>query len=62
MKFNVDEIYEIAEQLERNGAKFYRQAARIAPNDKARELMNSLAAMEAWMAHVSGDITTVIAR
>ena len=46
MKFNVDEIFEIAEQLERNGAEFYRKAAQIAPNDHARDLLNSLAAME----------------
>jgi len=46
MNYNVDEIFEIAEQLERNGANFYREAAKIAPNDGARDLLLSLAAME----------------
>ena len=33
--FNADEIFEIAEQIERNGAKFYRNAAEsIADTDK----------------------------
>lgn len=43
--FNADEIYEMAEQIERNGAKFYRKAAEGADGD-ARELMLRLAAME----------------
>ena len=33
--FNADEIFEIAEQIERNGAKFYRTAAEsVADEDK----------------------------
>lgn len=43
--FDVDEIYEIAEQIERNGAKFYRKAAESARGD-SRELLLRLAAME----------------
>ena len=43
--FNADEIYEMAEQIERNGAKFYRKAAEPAAGD-ARELLGRLAAME----------------
>jgi rubrerythrin len=42
--FNADEIFEMAEQIERNGAKFYRFAA-----DKlaaARQVLLDLAAME----------------
>ena len=27
-EFNADEVFEIAEQIERNGAKFYRTAAK----------------------------------
>lgn len=44
--FNADEIFEIAEQIERNGARFYRRAAEFALGDKARELLGKLAEME----------------
>jgi len=44
--FNVDEVFEIAEQIERNGAKFYRTAAEnIADVDK-KQLLIELAEME----------------
>ncbi len=46
MKFNVDEIFEMAEHIERNGAKFYRQAAGIVANPQGKELLLGLAAME----------------
>jgi rubrerythrin len=46
MVFNADEILEIAEQIERNGAKFYRKAAEGTGDDKAKKLMLDLAAME----------------
>ena len=46
MKLNVDEIYEIAEQIERNGAIFYRQAADMTTEPEAKKLLQSLAAME----------------
>ena len=45
ISFNADEIFEIAEQIERNGAKFYRSAAGNAEGD-ARELFTRLAEME----------------
>jgi len=44
--FNADEIFEMAEQIERNGAKFYREAAGIAPGADAKDMLLSLAAME----------------
>jgi len=44
-KFNADEILEMAEQIERNGAKFYRKAAQSAQAD-AGKLLNQLADME----------------
>ena len=44
--FNADDIFELANQLERNGAKFYRTAAKAAKDDNARELLLRLAAME----------------
>lgn len=46
MKFNVDEIFEMAEHIERNGAKFYRQAAEIVESPTGKELLVGLAAME----------------
>ena len=39
MKFNVDEIYEMAEHIERNGAKFYRQAADIVATPQGKDLL-----------------------
>ena len=45
-RFNADEIFEMAEQIERNGAKFYRQMAENISDDPVRELFSDLAAME----------------
>ncbi|GAB4291312.1 MAG: ferritin family protein [Myxococcota bacterium] len=46
--FNADEIFEIAEQIERNGAKFYRRAAEVfkEKNADASKLLVDLAKME----------------
>jgi len=44
--FSADEIFTIAEQLERNGAAFYRQAANAVNDPNSRTLLNDLAAME----------------
>ena len=44
--FNPDEILEMAEQIERNGARFYRQAAQGAQDAGVRELLQKLATME----------------
>jgi rubrerythrin len=44
--FNADEIFEIAEQIERNGARFYRQAAGIAFMSDISPLLLDLALME----------------
>ena len=43
--FNADEIFEMAEQIERDGAKFYRKAAQSA-DDEGRDLLLRLADME----------------
>ena len=43
---NADEIFEMAEQFERNGAKFYRTAAAQSVGAQANELLQRLAAME----------------
>lgn len=44
--FNADEIFEMAENIERDGAKFYRKAAKSAPDEKTKQLLIDLAAME----------------
>ncbi|MHC4715532.1 MAG: hypothetical protein ACYS5V_01045 [Planctomycetota bacterium] len=43
--FNADEVFEMAEQIERNGAAFYRKAAAGAASSRAATL-EKLAAME----------------
>ncbi len=44
--FNADDIFEMAEQLERNGAAFYRNAAKADGSGQSRALLLKLAAME----------------
>jgi rubrerythrin len=44
--FNADEVFEIAEQIERNGVKFYRSAAQNIQDADKKKLLNDLAEME----------------
>ncbi len=44
--FNADEVFEMAEQMERNGAKFYRDAAEAATEQVNQEMLISLSKME----------------
>ncbi len=44
--FNADDIFQIAQQLERNGAAFYRQAAESVQDEEAKQFLLKLAAME----------------
>jgi rubrerythrin len=44
--FNADEIFEMAEQVERNGAQFYRDVAAQATDRPMKDLLLSLAATE----------------
>lgn len=46
IEFNADEVFEMAERLERNGARFYRIAAEQTPEQQHKDLLLSLAAME----------------
>lgn len=46
MDFNAGEILEMAQQIERNGARFYRLAAKGADKPDERELFLELATME----------------
>ena len=44
--FSVNEIFDIAEEIERNGARLYRKAAESASSEEGCEFFQSLAAME----------------
>jgi rubrerythrin len=44
--FNPDEIFEMAEQIERNGARFYRDAAAQVPDKQTKAFLESLGEME----------------
>lgn len=44
--FNADEVFEMAEEIERSGAKFYREAAAKAANREIREMFLNMASME----------------
>jgi len=44
--FNADEVFEMAEQIERNGALFYRKAAGDINDAEAKKLLLELAEME----------------
>jgi rubrerythrin len=44
--FNVDEIFEMAGRIERNGAGFYRRMAKAISDSSIRQLMLNFAAME----------------
>jgi rubrerythrin len=46
MDFNADEVFEVAEQIERNGAKFYRTAAESISEENNKKLLLDLAKME----------------
>ena len=44
--FSADEIFEMSEQMERNGGKFYRKAAEGTEDPEAKKILLDLAAME----------------
>jgi rubrerythrin len=46
LEFNADEILAMAEQIERNGARFYRKAAELAQDEGVKNLLLDLAAWE----------------
>jgi rubrerythrin len=46
ISFNVDEIFEMAEQIEQNGAGFYREAARKTGDKTTQKMFMNLASME----------------
>ena len=44
--FNADDVFEMAEQMERNGVKFYSTAAKSVSDDDAKKLLLEFAEME----------------
>ncbi len=46
IEFNADEIFKMAEQIEINGAAFYRKAAGMFAGKESEKMLSSLAAME----------------
>ncbi len=46
VSFNADEVFEMAEEIERNGEKFYKQAAQHASNENIRKLLIEMSKME----------------
>ena len=56
--FNADEIFEMAEQIERNGARFYRDAAAQAPDSKTKKFLESLGEMEDTHLAIFSDMRT----
>jgi len=44
--FNADEIFEMAEEMEKNGAKFYRKAAQNTSDSQTKQLLLDMADME----------------
>lgn len=45
-KFNADNIFEMAEEIERNGSRFYKDAAGKISDKDLKELLSSLSSME----------------
>ena len=45
-EFSADEVFAVAEDIERNGAVFYRDAAKKTKDAGARKFLEELAAME----------------
>jgi rubrerythrin len=44
--FNVDEVFQIAVEIEKNGEAFYRRAAERVQNRRVKDALNNLASME----------------
>jgi len=46
ISFHIDEVFEMASQMEENGAVFYREAAQKAKDPEIKDLLEKLSAME----------------
>ncbi|MBU3916246.1 ferritin family protein [bacterium] len=56
--FNIDEIFEIAVQMEKNGLEFYQKAADVAKDPDAKKLLQDLSKMEAQHKKTFSDLRT----
>ena len=54
--FNADEVFEMAEEIERQGAKFYSEASKKAQDDKTKNFFLELSAMEAGHLKIFSDM------
>ena len=54
--FNADEVFEMAEEIESNGAKFYRQAAEKATDENIKQLLLDMASMESHHLKTFGEM------
>ena len=54
--FNANEIFEMAEEIERKGAKFYNKAAEKALDGDMKDFFNSMADMEANHLKIFGEM------
>ena len=58
LHFHVDEVFEMAVQIERHGARFYHRAAQGVDNPQVSQLLLDLAAMEEQHEKVFADMRT----
>ena len=56
IRFSADEIFEMAEEIERNGGKFYRKAAEGAADNDIRRYLLDMAAMEDGHLHTFAEM------
>ncbi len=61
IKFNADEVFEMGQQIERNGRRFYEKAARLAGDEEVRALLERLAEMEAAHEALFGEMRAAAA-
>ena len=54
--FNADEIFEMAEEIERQGAKFYSEASKKATDDELKKFFVELSTMEAGHLKILADM------
>jgi rubrerythrin len=54
--FNADEIFEMAEEIERQAAKFYSEASKKAPTEQMKEFFVEMSGMEAKHLKIFADM------
>ncbi len=54
--YSVDEVFAIAEQIERNGARFYKRAAELAKDPAVKKVLAQLAEWEVGHEHTFADM------